>query len=191
MTDPGEGGPGDVPLRTVVLVGFMAAGKTTVGAALAAELGWDFVDVDEEVVRRAGRTIPEIFNAWGEARFRALEEELTRQAVSRAGRVVATGGGWAARPDRIRSLPEGTLSVWLRIRPEAVLARAAGSEAERPLLPRSAAAAERVRELLAEREPYYAAADLHLDTEGADPLELARVVIEYLERGPTPSVPEQ
>jgi shikimate kinase len=152
---------------TVWLVGMMGAGKSSVGPALAARLGRRFVDIDAEIERERGLAVSEIFAREGEAAFRALE----RAAVLRwlgAPAVVALGGGAIARPDlRAAVLGAGTL-VWLRARPETLLARL-GDADSRPLLAGLSAAARlaRLRELLAEREPAYATAALAVDTDDA------------------------
>src|SRR6185437_16515182 len=101
MTDetPSPSSPGS-PCRTVTaisLVGFMGAGKTTVGRALAAKLGWDFVDLDDLIQARDGRTIPEIFKSSGELAFRDLESRLLQELIcsSRANASVLSLGGGA------------------------------------------------------------------------------------------------
>ncbi|MDX1568450.1 MAG: shikimate kinase, partial [Longimicrobiales bacterium] len=106
--------PAASPAR-IVLVGFMASGKTSVGRELARLLGWDFVDFDEEIEAEAGAPIPEIFSEQGEPAFRELEERVGRRLLELEGAVLATGGGWGAVEGRLEDLPGGTFSVWLRI----------------------------------------------------------------------------
>ena len=168
------------PVARVVLLGFMAAGKTAVGAELARRLGWEHLDVDREIARRAGRSVAAIFAAEGEAGFRRREAEATAALAGRGGVVLSPGGGWIAAPGRLESLGAGTLSVWLRVTPEEAVRRAAAEPGERPLLagPDPLAA---VRALLAAREPLYARADLHLSTAGRTPAQLA-AEIEHLVR---------
>lgn len=154
-------------MRRILLVGFMASGKTTVGRSVARRLDWEFVDVDEVVAAREGRSVAEIFARDGEARFRRLEAEEAAAALARDRVVIAPGGGWAAAaPGRLDALPPGTLSVWLQVDPDVAVARARGSGPVRPLLagpdPDVSASA-----LSAERAPFYAPARLHLDTEVA------------------------
>ena len=91
--------PGAVsPRRHLLLVGLSGAGKTTVGRLVAAALGAPFVDLDEEVARRAGRTIAEVFGEEGESAFRALESACARDALAGAPAVVAAGGGYFDDP---------------------------------------------------------------------------------------------
>lgn len=168
----------------MVVVGFMASGKSTVGARIAASLGWDAVDVDAEIVRQRGRSIAAIFADEGEAAFRRLEAEAVREALRRKRVVVIPGGGWAAAgPDRLTDLPPGTLAVWLRIGAEAAVRRARASPGERPLLagpdPLATAFA-----LLAERERFYAPAHLHLDVEGSPPDALVEKIRAHLQLEP-------
>lgn len=173
------------PARTVVLVGFMGAGKTTVGRQLAGRLGWRFVDADDEVERRAGRPIAEFFAADEEPAFRAMEAEVVTDLVTTdERRVVATGGGWAADPERVRSLPPTARAVWLRVSPEVAVRRASGEgrahpEPVRPLLevddPLEAA-----RSLLAARRPGYAAAGTKIETDGREPGDIVEEIVREL-----------
>jgi shikimate kinase len=166
---------------TVWLVGMMGAGKSAVGRRLAARLGRRFVDTDEEVERAAGRSIAELFAREGEPAFRALE----RAAIARvAGKeaVVAVGGGAIAQPGAAAAMAAAGTIVWLRARPETLLGRV-GPAGERPLLAGLDPAAQlaRLRALLAEREPSYAAAALAVDTDGLAPEEVAEAVARELE----------
>lgn len=170
MTDargPASSSP-ELPSR-IVLVGFMAAGKSTVGRRLAERVGYRFVDLDEEVVRRAGRTIAAIFRRDGEPAFRRLEAEASRALDAQRAFVLAVGGGWMARPELRDRWPDA-VRVWLRVGAAEAVARLEreGGLASRPLLdpvdPERAA-----RELLAERETAYAAAEISVETEGRDP----------------------
>jgi 3-dehydroquinate synthase len=153
---------------TIWLVGMMGAGKSDVGRRLAGRLGRRFVDSDAEIERAAGATIAELFAREGEPGFRARERASIEAAAGR-GAVVALGGGAIAQPGAAARLARSGVVVWLRARPETLAARI-GDAAERPLLADCAAAerAERLRRLLAEREPYYASARIAVDTDGLD-----------------------
>jgi len=159
----------------VVLLGFMAAGKTAVGAELARRLGWRHVDLDAWIEAREGRSVSRIFAADGEARFRELEAEATGDVGGMRGVVLSPGGGWITGPGNLEALGAGTLSVWLRVSPEEAVRRAAATPGERPLLagadPLGAA-----RRLLEARAPLYARAALHVDTEGRPPEEVASII---------------
>lgn len=178
-------GPSDLRYRAVLLVGFMAAGKTAVGELLAARLGWTFRDVDREVESRADATVAEIFRERGEAWFREEEARVTRRLLEEDGVVVATGGGWAAAAGRLESVAEGVLTVWLRVGPEEAVRRAAASPGTRPLLEPAEGAVDRARALLRTRMPRYGRAALHLDTEDASPADLSDRILTHL-RGDTP-----
>ena len=153
------------PIDRIVLVGMMCSGKSAVGAALAARLGWTHLDLDREIEREAGRSVREIFAAEGEAGFRRMEAEATRRMAGRARIVLSPGGGWMTNPALLESLGPGTLCVWLQVSPEEAVRRSGAAPGERPLLagpdPLSA-----VRRLLAEREGFYARAHLALPTDG-------------------------
>jgi shikimate kinase len=162
-------------IERVVLLGFMAAGKTAVGAELARRLGWMHLDLDVFIERREDRRIRDIFARDGEARFRELESAVTRDVAAMRGVVLSPGGGWITGPGNLEALGAATLSVWLVVSPEEAVRRAAAAPGERPLLagPDPLAAARR---LLEAREPLYARAALHVDTAGRTPGEIAGII---------------
>lgn len=163
----------------------MAAGKTTVGRALAERLEWEFLDMDREIERRAGRTVPEIFAHDGEEAFRALEAEVASECMGRSGVVIAAGGGWFGGPGGLEGLPAETLTVWLRISPEESLRRASAEGApgrSRPML-RGEEPLERARSLLAARAPEYGKAAVRVDVEGRSPAEIAEEILRAVSSG--------
>ena len=175
MTIPG--GARDAP---VFLIGFMASGKSTVGRLVASQLGWDFRDLDEVIETTAGRSVPEIFAAEGEAGFRQREAEAVRQAATLRRTVIATGGGAACREENLALMLAAGPVVRLAVTPDEVVRRAAGRPT-RPLLsgaadPRAAAAA-----LLAAREPFYARAHARVDTQDRPPAQVAADVLRMIE----------
>lgn len=157
--------PAAEPIERVVLVGFMAAGKSTVGRALAERLGWPFVDFDDVIEARTGASIPEIFRTQGEAAFRAMEARLTDEFGCARQVVLAPGGGWITQPDLLDGLCPGSFVVWLRISPEEAVRRAMRDVVHRPLLAGSDPLAK-ARLLLDEREPLYYLADAAVDVDG-------------------------
>lgn len=165
---------------SVWLVGLSGAGKSAVGPRVARRLGWEYVDLDDHVVARAGESVPEIFRSGGEARFRRLEAESTAALAGRGGVVVATGGGWMARRDLERSWP-GCVRVWLGVAPETAAARLASAPGARPLVSDEDPAASLAR-LLAERRAAYAEAEVAVDTDGVEPEDVADLVLERLRR---------
>jgi shikimate kinase len=178
-------GPSEQP--TVVLVGFMASGKSSVGLALARRTGWTLVDVDRDIEESTGQPIPDLFATRGEAWFRELEEERTSAALDLHGCVVVPGGGWAAASRGLETLPPHVHSIWLRVSPEVAVARARQEGAGRPLLDEVEDPLARARELLERREPHYRRAGLHLDTEGRTPVELADAIVSHVRRERTPT----
>lgn len=165
----------------VLLVGFMGAGKSTVGRRVAERLGWHFVDVDLEVEARAERTIAQIFESEGEDAFRRLERSVAHDVLTDSRVVVATGGGWAARPEWPESLPDGTLSIWLAVGVDEARRRAAAQPGVRPLMG-GAASPDGVVELHERRLPYYALADVRVDTEGSTVEDVTARVLEVIAR---------
>jgi shikimate kinase len=159
----------------VVLVGFMAAGKTTVGRELAALLGWEFRDLDAWIEERAGATVAELFRDHGEDFFREQERRAAGEAALLERCVVAAGGGAFAAPATRDALRRGALTVWLRCALETVIARTSGDDT-RPL----ARDRERMRRLFVEREPSYRLADLAVDTDDASPAEVARRIAQAM-----------
>lgn len=143
-------------LTSIVLIGMPGCGKTTVGRALAEKLGRTFVDLDEEIVRRAGTSIPEIFAREGEAGFRERESALVREFGERTGLVVSTGGGVVTRRENYIPLKQNGLLLHLRRDPAAL-----------PTDGRPLSQATAPEELWRRRAPLYAAfADGEIDNNG-------------------------
>ena len=148
----------------VVLVGLPGVGKSTVGRAAAERARLPFIDFDEEIERREGRSVARIFAELGEPHFRAAERALTAELRAAPPAVLAPGGGWIENADAVRLLRPPARLVYLRASTATVLRRLGAGRAERPLLsgPDPAAAIERLFE---RRRPAYESADVTLDTE--------------------------
>lgn len=166
---------------TLWLVGMMGAGKSAVGRTLAARLGLPFADTDGEVERDAGDSVRGIFGREGEGGFRAREREAMARWAGKPA-VIALGGGAVAQPGTPEWLARTGTVVWLRARPETLLARL-GEAAERPLLEGLDPEARRARleALLDARRAQYARAALVVDTDGRSVEEVAETVLELLE----------
>jgi len=166
-------------LDRVLLIGFMGSGKTSVGRRVAKALGWRFVDFDDAIQAEAGATVTEIFASRGEPEFRALEARVAERLLGDRRVVLASGGGWAAAaPGRVRAVPPGTATVWLRVSPEEAVQRA-GRSGTRPLLARPDALEEAGR-LIAQRHPYYEEARWTVDTERSSVEDVAARVLAIL-----------
>ena len=138
--------------RSIVLVGMMGAGKSSIGRRLAARLGIPFVDADSEIENAAGMTIPEIFAKHGEPYFRAGEARVIARLLENGPQVLATGGG-AIMDQRTRDLIRiKGISIWLKADLD-VLLRRTKRRNDRPL-------AEKIKDLLPQREPVYAQSDI-------------------------------
>ena len=150
----------------IVLIGFMGTGKSAVGRVLARHTGFRHLDTDAEIERLAEKTIPEIFIEDGEESFRARETALLTALEQADALILSTGGGTPMRPENANLLKRTGTVVWLQVAPEAILARVAHSLHERPLLAvHQADPLARIKSLLAQREPVYAAlADMVLNT---------------------------
>ncbi|MBR4775117.1 MAG: shikimate kinase [Bacteroidales bacterium] len=159
----------------IALTGFMGSGKTSVGRIIADALGCPFIDLDEVIVKKAGRSIPEIFEADGEAGFRQLEKKALEQTVAKYAEstaVLALGGGTVTVPGAVELLQARTLCIYLRATVETLRENLAGATDGRPL------AGEGWEARLAAREPLYAAsAHITLDTDGFTPSQLADEII--------------
>jgi shikimate kinase / 3-dehydroquinate synthase len=148
--------------RSIVLVGMMGAGKTSVGRRLAAKLGLPFVDADAEIEAGAQMTVPEIFARFGEAYFRDGERKVLARLMADGQKVLATGGGAFMNEATRQRIAERGVSVWLK--PDFdVLMRRVRKRTNRPLL-QTANPEETVRKLLAERSPVYGLADLTIES---------------------------
>jgi shikimate kinase len=152
--------------RRIYLVGFMAAGKTTIGRRVAERLGMPFVDLDEEIERQSGRTIRAIFEGSGEAAFRERESALLAATEALPAAVVATGGGCFAQEENRRWIGRRGAAVFLDVGLETVRSRLKG-KTDRPLF----VSEEQLGELFAHRQPFYRMAPVTVRLGGAETVE--------------------
>jgi shikimate kinase len=175
-------GPSIPPFRVIALTGFMGAGKTTLGRLLAAELGWDFRDLDAEIEQDAGMTVAAIFRAEGEAGFRAREVAMLARMLQGERRVLALGGGAVESAEVREELANagGLCVVYLAAPLEALVQRCLEQPgaAERPVL----ADRERLQTRWAARLPYYEQAHLKVETAGARPEESLHTLLALLQK---------
>jgi shikimate kinase len=143
--------------RSIVLIGMMGAGKSSIGRRLAARLGLAFVDADAEIEAAAGMKIEDIFTHYGEASFRSGETRVIARLLESGPQVLATGGGAFMHPDTRAVIGRNGLSIWLKADFD-VLLRRVKRRNDRPLL-KTADPAATLRKLMAERDPVYARAD--------------------------------
>jgi shikimate kinase len=175
-----------MPSGNIYLTGFSGTGKSNSGRQAADLLRWEFFEMDDRIEARTGKKIPEIFAGEGEERFRQIETEVLREAASKAGVVVSTGGGVPTREENRRLMAQTGVVIRLKASPETIHARLSGAagprgRALRPLLG-SDAPVEKVRELLEQREAAYATADADIDTEGRRHDEVARLIVDAWRR---------
>jgi len=158
-----------------VLVGLPGAGKSTVGKAVAEQLGRTFLDFDLEIERRQGKTIAEIFGEKGEGAFRELERALTEELRLMGNMVLAPGGGWVSNPEVVRLIRPPARLIYLRVRPETALKRLGSERSSRPLLMRPDPLGE-LRRLLNTRKAAYESADHVIEAELLDVEEVIKRV---------------
>jgi shikimate kinase len=158
----------DMPVERVYLVGFMGAGKTSVGRALAAQLGWSFVDLDVEIERSQRMPVRDIFSKSGEAHFRQLEREHLKKLSERPRVVIALGGGASVDPENRLVIDSTGTSVWLNVAFDTA-ARRVSMDGTRPLF-KDPEHAERLYET---RLPIYKLARIHVLADNRPPAEIA------------------
>lgn len=144
--------------RSLVLVGMMGAGKSTIGRRLAARLRLPFLDADSEIEAAAGMSIPEIFDRHGEPHFRDGEARVIARLLEGGPAVLATGGGAFMREETRKRIGDKAVSIWLKVDADIIMRRVR-RRADRPLLQTSDPEAT-VGRLIEEREPIYRLADL-------------------------------
>jgi shikimate kinase len=144
--------------RSVVLVGMMGAGKSTIGRRLASRLGLPFLDADTEIEAAAGMSIPDIFESHGEPHFRDGEARVIARLLDNGPVVLATGGGAFLREETRNRIRDKAVSIWLKAEADIIMRRVK-RRADRPLL-KTADPAGTVERLIGEREPFYQHADL-------------------------------
>jgi len=160
----------------LILVGLPGVGKTTIGKEVARKLGRPFLDFDQEIERRSGMAVREIFSVKGEEHFRELEFGLTKELSSTGGMVLSPGGGWITQSKSVELLRSAGRIIYLRASPEAVARRLRRVETRPLLAGRDPVVA--LRELYQKRRVLYETADAVLDTERLARQQLIAKVVE-------------
>lgn len=160
----------------VILVGLPGVGKTTIGRAAAKQLGRRFLDFDQEIERRAGLEVREIFRLKGEEHFRELELALTQELSTAEGMILSPGGGWITQARSVELLRAAGRIIYLRASPEAVARRLRRVETRPLLAGRDPVVA--LTELYERRRALYETADVVLDTETLARQQLIAKVVE-------------
>lgn len=171
------GAPGRVT-RTIVLVGLMGAGKSSIGRRVAQRLGLPFVDADAEIERAAGQTIEEIFKAHGEAAFRDGERRVIARLLADPVHVLSTGGGAFMDAQTRALIAERGISVWLRADLDVLLRRTA-RRTNRPLL-NAGDPAQILAQLMEKRYPVYATSDITVESTDGPPESTVQRVIDAI-----------
>jgi shikimate kinase len=164
----------------LLLIGYRGTGKSTVARLVAERLGWQWRDADEEVERRAGKSIAAIFEQDGEVVFRDLESGVLADLVQHDQQVLALGGGVILRPENRSLIKKTGKVIWLTADAETILARIRGDvlTAERRPKLTARGGMDEVRELLTAREPFYReCADLVIDTSAQSPKGVATSIV--------------
>jgi shikimate kinase len=166
--------------RSIVLVGLMGAGKTSIGRRLAEKLGLPFLDADHEIEVAAGKTIPEIFADHGEADFRDGERRVIARLLEQGRQVLATGGGAFMNAETRERIRQHGVSVWLKADLD-VLMKRVSKRGGRPLLA-NADPEEVMRRLMDERYPVYAEADITVSSTDSQHAAMVNEVVRALAR---------
>lgn len=167
------------PDKSIVLIGLMGAGKTSVGRRLGMQLGLPFIDVDEEVVIAAGCSIDDIFELYGEASFREVEKKVISRLLSNGRQVLATGGGAFMAPETRAMIRDKGISVWLRADIETLFKRTR-RRGGRPLLETDDPYAT-LEKLISIRYPVYAESDIVIDSNDETPTTTTKRVAEAVD----------
>ncbi len=166
----------------IALIGFMCAGKSTVGRVLAARTKKAFVETDALVEERAGMRVADVFARFGEERFRELETQVVALVSEFDETVISCGGGAVLRPENAAALRSSSVVVFLDVSPETVLRRMGPGSRVRPLLD-APDRETRVRDLMVIRQPVYAGtADFTVQTDGIPAEQVVRRIVEEMKR---------
>ncbi len=181
-------------MKSIILIGFMGTGKTTIGKLLAEKLQMPLVDLDSVIVQQQQMEIDEIFARYGETKFRQLEHEVLCQYVQQADLIISPGGGAVLRAENRAVMNAHCYVIGLTARPEVILARVNQDDTVRPVLENRAPGQtklERIKQVLEEHRPCYAEADYIIDTSDATVDALAEQILLWINQQIMQSAGEQ
>lgn len=166
-------------MQNLYLIGFMGSGKSTVANAFKEEYRMHLIEMDEEIIKKAQMSIPDIFNTYGESYFRDLETALLKEIQNEKNQIVSCGGGLVLRPENVTIMKESGTIILLEARPETILERVKNND-DRPLL-HGNMNVEYISSLMEKRRARYeSAADLRIITDGKSAIEICSEIIERL-----------
>ncbi len=166
----------------LVLIGYRGTGKSLIGEILANRLQIPCISMDDEIVKRAGMSTPEIVEKYGWQKFRDIESEIALELTARDNVIVDTGGGVIERPENIRALQENACVVWLKASIDTIVSRIQ-SGTQRPPLTDGKSFTEEVAEVLERRIPRYKmAAQYEIDTDTLPPDQIAETIIGFWQK---------
>lgn len=153
--------------KFIFVIGFMASGKSTFGKRIAKELEYNFVDTDNYIEQKEGKSIPDIFNQYGEKYFRILEKYALNEILERdSNTVISTGGGMSCNQHRLNKMLKNGKVVYLDIDPKSVINRLKNAKQKRPLLSdlSDIELEEKINQLLKKRKKYYGQASFKVSS---------------------------
>lgn len=163
----------------IFLIGFMGSGKTTLGKQLARKLGYDFIDQDDYIEKKAGCTIARYFEKYGEEAFRKFEHEALKELIKIENAVISTGGGAPCFFNNIEIMNKSGIAIYLKMKPEVLRSRLRHAQTERPLIKGKTEQEllEFIKSKLTEREPFYLKAKHVIESMDLKPDDLHHLVI--------------
>lgn len=164
----------------IVLIGFMGTGKSSVAKNLSERLNMELIDTDECIVKRTDMTIPEIFEKYGEGRFRQIEHDVIKDLKDKKGTIISCGGGACLKKENISNMKENNKVILLEASPKVILERIEG-DSNRPIL-KDKMNVDSIEDIMKIRKSsYHIAADIIIDTIDKTILEIADEIIRKLE----------
>lgn len=165
----------------IILIGFMGAGKTTVGRNISKKFNLDFIDMDNEIEKKENCSIPEIFDKYGEKYFRSLETQLLKELTTKENVIISTGGGIVTKDENLDILINEKKVIYLDATPETIIKHVSNEINQRPLLKNSLDIKKTIGELLNQRkEKYKAASDIVIDVNNKNIEEVICQILVYI-----------